>query len=443
MRNASISLAVASLLQVSAAELSTLSFRHVRLFLTVREAHQVPGRQTSLQQHAHRRPFIPKREMLTVTDSSYTTAIDVVVYVDQYGDPVGTVTETIVYVPDTASVPVPPPTEVSTASAVGTSIVYEGTATSVLVTDTSIARASDSTPSLYSVSPLPSSTITGDTGASSSSLYGVTYSPYKGTGACKSASEIDGDFAVFDTDYGVIRLYGVDCHQVASVYAAAKKYGHKLFLGIFDIDSVASAVSTIADGVEDDWTIVDTISVGNELVNNGVKSSDQVIAAVKQARTALRAAGYQGPVVTVDTFVAAIDYPELCDESDYCAINIHPFFDPNTGAAQAGTFIVTQVERVRSMLSDPTKRVVVTETGWPWKGDANGAAVPSKDNQAMAILSIKSSFSSNPNDCILFTAFNDLWKQAAAGTFFAEQYWGMGGQFSASDSQMVQEYESV
>lgn len=264
-------------------------------------------------------------------------------------------------------------------------------------------------------------------------LHGVTYSPYRGDGNCKTAAEVDRDFSLFAQDYGVVRIYGVDCNQVSTVYQAAKKYGNRLFLGIFDINAIESAVGAIATGVEHDWSIVDTISVGNELVNNGGTTLDQSLAALDTARSALRNAGYEGPVVIVDTFVTAKTHPVLCDQSDYCAVNLHAFFDQNTAAPDAGAFLRTQMELIRNGLADPHKRIVVTETGWPWKGEPNGAAVPGLDTQSAAISSIKELFSSNAADVFLFTAFNDMWKKPDPATFDAEQFWGMGGQYSPCD----------
>ncbi|KAK8091832.1 family 17 glycoside hydrolase [Apiospora hydei] len=360
----------------------------------------------------HRRAFIPKRDKVTVTDAKFTKPTEipeVVVYVDQFGNLVRTATETVVVAPLQSASAGPQPL------------------TSIKPVPQPSAASSVAPPPKSSASAVPPPT------SEDSTRHGITYSPYKGAGGCKSAAEVDADFALFAKDHGVIRLYGVDCDQVASAYAAAKKYGNKLMLGIFDINSIAQAVSTMAAGVKNDWSIVDTVSVGNELVNNGAAQVGQMLGAIEQTRTALRAKGYKGPVVTVDTFVAVIAHPELCDASDYCAVNVHPFFDPNTPCAKAGSFITSTVGRIREKLSDPKKRIVVTETGWPWKGTANGAAVPGMDTQATAIASIKTSFTSNPADCILFTAFNDMWKKPDAGTFFAEQFWGMGARYSPAD----------
>ncbi|KAI1385317.1 glycoside hydrolase superfamily [Hypoxylon trugodes] len=401
-------------------------------------------------QHKANRASISKRDRITVTDSTQTTtteAPEVVIYVDQHNNPIRTTTETIVYVPMSI--------ETNSTSAVTTSTVrLSAVSTKAVPTGESLPFAPPAPPPLaspspeYSPPPEPSVSLksllsspepsasytpTPQSSDDGSTRHGVTYSPYKGRGGCKSADDVDADFELMAEDYGVIRLYGVDCDQVATAYAAAKKHGNTLFLGIFDISSVEESVATMADGVNYDWSMVDTVSVGNELVNNGGATVSQSLAALSQARSALRAAGYDGPVVIVDTFVAMLAHPELCDESDYCAVNIHPFFDPNTQAEEAGSFITSTVTRIRSRLADPDQRIVVTETGWPWQGESNGIAIPGMDEQSLAISSIKDAYSDNASDVILFTAFNDMWKKPEAGTFMAEQFWGMGGRYSPSD----------
>ena len=389
-------------------------------------------------QHRNNRAFHAKRDRITISgDASYpdqTEFPEVVIYVDQYGNPIRTATETVVYIPKETPPPPPPPnsappvTESTPVSSPPPPSVAEVTPEPSSKQQPSSVTPADTSDS----SPLPASSGS-DIPSSGSGLHGVTYSPYKGDGNCKTADEVDRDFALFSQDYGVVRLYGVDCNQVSTVSKAAKKYGNKLFLGIFDINSVDSSVATMAADLENDWSMVDTVSVGNELVNNGQATVGQSLGALSRARSLLRAAGYQGPVVVVDTFVAVLRHPELCDQSDYCAFNCHPFFDPNTGAPDAGTFVDSTIQNIRSKLSDPSKRVVVSETGWPWQGQPNGAAIPGLDHQSSAITSVKSTFSSNPGDVFLFTAFNDLWKKPEASTFMAEQFWGMGGRYSPSD----------
>lgn len=289
-------------------------------------------------------------------------------------------------------------------------------------------------------SSFPQSTGSGNTGASkpwsagnnkAKDLFGISYAPYRGDHSCKSADDIQNDFSQLK-DYSMIRIYGTDCDQVPNVHSAAKNTGAKLMLGIWDINDVQNEASKIVAGVNGGWDMIKAVSVGNELVNKGEATPQQVVDAVTQARSILRSAGYEGPVVTVDTFNAVEMHPELCQASDFCAINAHAFFDSNISADNAGQWLVDTVQRVKSSLSKP-QDVVITETGWPMDGSPNGLAIPSLANQKLAIDSIKKAFSSSPSDVVLFSAFNDLWKSRSMDTFNAEQYYGIGGAISTAD----------
>jgi len=348
-----------------------------------------------------------------------------VVYVDKYGAPVRTATEVVQVIPAATEAPVDPaPVAEAGVPVPGAQTPAETAANPAIeglapATNTSIAETS----------------LTNSTGPASASgsrmLPGIAYAPYSAGGECKTQTMIEDDFATFMNKYSLVRIYGTDCDQVSKVHPIAKKNGLKLFLGLFELQGIEKQVQHIVDSVNGDWSVIDTVSVGNELVNNGQANPQQVLGAMNKAKSLLRGAGYQGPVVNVDTFVAVLDNVELCEESDYCAMNVHPFFDGNVEAAGAGEFVARMVENVRAKLSDPSKRIVVTETGWPWQGANNRAAHPGRNAQHDAIDSIKAAFSKDPEDLILFSAFNDPWKPSEEGTFFAEQFWGIDALDSA------------
>lgn len=249
---------------------------------------------------------------------------------------------------------------------------------------------------------------------------GISYSPYNDDSTCKTQDEVDSDFEKM-IDYVLVRIYGVDCNQVTTVTNAAKKHNMQIFAGINDLTDVSGNLKTLIDAANGDWSPFDTISIGNELVNTGKNSPGDVVNAVNSARQTLRSAGYNGSVVTVDTFDVMIKHPELCQASDYCAANCHAFFDSDMTPQQAGPYVKNQAEQVSKAAGG--KPTVITESGWPSAGEANGDAVPSKENQKIAIQSLKNSFSSG--GVILFTAFDDKWKQNNRYTFGAEQYWGI------------------
>lgn len=224
----------------------------------------------------------------------------------------------------------------------------------------------------------------------------------------------------------MVRLYGVDCNQLSTVGSAAIAKGMKIFAGVYDISQTASEIASIIAAFGSNWSNVHTVSVGNELINTGAASVPQVVAAIGTARGLLSAAGYSGPVVTVDTWDAIIANPALCQASDYAAANAHAFFTPTVVASGAGAYVLGCAQAVSQACGG--KNTMITESGWPSQGSANGVAVPSEANQQAAIASLKSTFSDN---LILFNAYNDLWKQNNAYTFGAEQYWGIYGTSTA------------
>jgi len=385
-------------------------------------------------------------------------AEDIVVYVDQNGKPISTSTKySNHHGPTTTPSPSPPSAPASTQKAVSNPPPASKVAvsspppppppSSVPAWPPSSQAAPPPAPS-YSAplpppppppssrpappSPAPSSTSSsapvhsssppsGPSGGGPGFSSGVSYSPYNGDQTCKSTSQVAADLQGV-SGYDVIRLYGTDCNQVANAIAATKGKNVKLFLGIFDLGSIADECKTITSAVNGDWSLVNTVSVGNELVNNGGASVGQVTAAIGQVKSTLKAAGYNGPVVTVDTMIAMKAHPELCQASDFCAINCHAFFDGNVLPQNAGDFVQGWAKQVSQAAGG--KNVVITETGWPTQGNTNNKAVPSKENQQKALDSIKTSFSSN---AILYNMFNDAWKKDSATTFGAEKFWGIHG----------------
>ena len=338
-----------------------------------------------------------------------------IVYVDENGNALSSVTSGQI-------------ATVAPTTYVATSVYVAPTSTSVYVAPTTTAAAATTTAAASSSKATSKASSATSSAASSSSSsadgpsgYGLVYSPYMDDGNCKTADQVSGDFESI-SGYSFVRAYGTDCNQVSTILAAAKAKGMKLFLGIYDITAVTSEIQTIISAVGSDWDMVDTISIGNEGVNNGQYTVSAVVAAISTARGLLKSTSFSGNVVTVDTFVATIANPELCEASDYAAVNCHPFFDGGVTADQAGTFVLEQMQRVSSACGG--KNTWITETGWPTKGNSNNKAVPGTAEQSTAISAIRSAISKN---VILFSAFNDYWKSDNSGTYGCEKYWGMFG----------------
>ena len=261
---------------------------------------------------------------------------------------------------------------------------------------------------------------------------GITYTQYHADGSCRSAADVNSDIIhLVDQGYDLIRLYWGDCDGPRNVFRAIKGKNVWMFLGIKDPNQATAEAQNIALQLENDWSQVHTVSIGNEVVNAmfgqsvdaQLQSLESVMSGMTNARSVLRQHGYQGPVVSIDTMVAVRQYPELCIKSDYCAMNCHAFFDGGRTADEAGAFVDMFVSIIKAATGKD--KIVITETGWPTCG-ANGVAIGSESQQAIAVKMLKAISST---DIIIFSGYNELWKTDTTGT---EHCWGQAGNGNGS-----------
>jgi exo-beta-1,3-glucanase (GH17 family) len=271
--------------------------------------------------------------------------------------------------------------------------------------------------------PEPSSTQAAALQAQGSG-FGITWSPYNADSTCKSQDQANSEFAqLAGYGYTMVRIYDVDCSQVAMAIASTAKYNMAIFAGLTALDNLVPNLNSMISQVGSNWHMINTVSIGNELYNSGLAAVGEVVAALGTARSILKPAGFSGPIVTVDVFDQIIAHPELCNASDYCAANCHAFFDNQITADKAGDY----VSKMWSLIAQqtPGKEVMITESGWPWAGSANGAAIPSVANQQAAIASLRSAFANNSGSIVLFESYDSEWKQP--GLLGVEQYFGVYG----------------
>ena len=152
--------------------------------------------------------------------------------------------------------------------------------------------------------------------------YGICYDMIDAQAQCKSADQVDKDFAFLaQNGYKMIRTYGIGC-DVGVIIQKAAAHGMKVFAGINSVSNVASDLQKLIAYVNGNWANVDTINIGNEQVNSGAASVAQVTAAVETGRGLLKAAGFAGNVVTVDVFNQFVANPTLASTSDFLAANV-------------------------------------------------------------------------------------------------------------------------
>lgn len=143
-------------------------------------------------------------------------------------------------------------------------------------------------------------------GLSSASL-GVTYTPYTTQSGCKTAADITQDFGIIykHGNYSTVRLYDSNCNSVAQIIKTIKSYKQstELFVGVgtVNFDNLQQETQDIIDQVNGDWSMIRTISVGNEGLGS-IYTASNIQGYINQVKSQLQKAGYEGPVVTVNIF---------------------------------------------------------------------------------------------------------------------------------------------
>ncbi|KAJ5660441.1 hypothetical protein N7507_006892 [Penicillium longicatenatum] len=261
---------------------------------------------------------------------------------------------------------------------------------------------------------------------SGSGKYGMTFSPYTDSGDCMTQEEVTKNVKVIaDKGFNLLRIYSTDCSGLEFIGNAAKQYNMNVILGVY-IESTGTSgaqeqVEAIAKWAQ--WSMVELIVVGNEAVSSGYVTAAELASFISSSKSTFQSAGYTGKVTTTEPIDIWQEYgtASLCSPVDLVGANIHPFFNADTTAAEAGAFALSEYKLLEKICN---KDVLNLETGWPNAGNANGKAVPGVSEQETAVKGIASTIGSKS---IFFSYADDTWK--SPGEFDVEQHWGCASVF--------------
>lgn len=235
--------------------------------------------------------------------------------------------------------------------------------------------------------------------------------------------------------FSTIRLYSTDCDVLHIVGVAAVRLGLKIIVGLHvppeGIPAAVPQVNEIKDwaaSVEDAYSIVEMIVIGNDAIFNEYCTATELAAFINYARSVFEEDGYDGPITTAEPYeILSGSAAILCPEIDLLGSNIHPFFNSDTEASQAGVLIsseLAKLARVCEAHDGSVRSAVNLETGWPHDGQPNGVAMASPRDQEIAIKSIIEAAGSQS---VLSSWADEAWRQGGDyDEFGIEGYWGCG-----------------
>ena len=162
--------------------------------------------------------------------------------------------------------------------------------------------------------------------------------------------------------------------------------------------------------------VVDVAVVGNEVLLRDDLSEQQVLDYIKKVREALP----DIPIGYVDAYYQFHERPRLVEACDVVLANCYPFWE-GCNIDQASTYLKQMYAVTKNAAQG--KPVIITETGWPNKGDNTVSAVPSPDNAMKYFININNWVKQEQIELFYFSSFDESWKVHHEGDVGAR--WGL------------------
>ena len=157
--------------------------------------------------------------------------------------------------------------------------------------------------------------------------------------------------------------------------------------------------------------------VGNEVLLRGDLPETELLAYVARVKAALPD---DVPVGCVDAYFQFLERPALTAACDVLLPNCYPFWE-GADIAVAAQYLRRMHALVKAAGGE--KPVIVTETGWPGKGQAVAGAVPSADNAMRYFIDVQQWGRGEGIKLFYFASFDEPWKLGQEGEVGTQ--WGL------------------
>lgn len=264
-----------------------------------------------------------------------------------------------------------------------------------------------------------------------SGLHGLCFSPYtegQGTGDTLSESQIRRRMEIIAPYTKWVRSFS--CTQGNELIPKlAREKGLKTMAGAWisqDKERNEREIKALVELAE--AGLVDIAAVGNEVLQRNELSEQEIIQYLKQVRASLPK---HIPMGYVDAYYHFLDKPALVDACDVMLINCYPFWE---GADNEHA--LHYLQRMYALTNQVAngKKVIITETGWPSKGQNVQDAYPSADNAMKYFINTQHWMKAQNIEMFYFSSFDESWKLHHEGE--------VGTQWGLWDINEKQKFES-
>ncbi|MEC4004975.1 MFS transporter [Flavobacterium sp. SUN052] len=155
--------------------------------------------------------------------------------------------------------------------------------------------------------------------------------------------------------------------------------------------------------------LVDIAVVGNEVLHRNEISEQELIAYIKRVKEALpnTQVGY------VDAYYQFLDRPNLIASCDLILVNFYPFWE-GANIDYTNSYLQNMLEVTKNIAQG--KKIIISETGWPSKGETVEEAIPSEINAMKYFIASQKWAKNNNIELFHFSSFDESWKITQEGT---------------------------
>ncbi|MEW6998670.1 glycosyl hydrolase family 17 protein [Colwelliaceae bacterium BS250] len=250
-------------------------------------------------------------------------------------------------------------------------------------------------------------------------IHGISFSPYiegQGPGTQIGAEQIQQRLQIIKPNINWIRSFSCTegNEQIAEI---AKQNGLNTMVGVWLDDNLANNELELENAIKVAQAgHVNILAVGNEVLLRGDLTEEQLIAYINRAKQALP----NVDVGYVDAYYEFEDHPKVADACDLILANCYPFWE---GCSLEYSLLYMKDMYRRAVKAANGKRVIITETGWPSVGTAEGGGVPSTDNAMKYFINTYLWAEEEDIEIFYFSSFDEAWKVADEGDVGA--FWGL------------------
>lgn len=197
----------------------------------------------------------------------------------------------------------------------------------------------------------------------------------------------------------------------------AKEHGIKTLVGAWlgkdpkvNEQEVANLIDMANSG------LVDVAAVGNEVMYRDDLSEGALLDFIGWAKDSIK----EVPVGYVDAYYEFDKRPAITEACDVILANCYPFWE---GCSAEYSLLYMKEMYHRAKRAGNGKRVIITETGWPFQGTSLQGAHPSEENAIKYFINAQEWSKQEDIEMFYFSSFDESWKVGSEGDVGA--YWGI------------------